>query len=483
MAHWPQSLKPIGKYMARAREVEGREPVVAYYCNYYSLKRAIKLRDMSDDSANRFVTGLLEKCEAAKGAIGTDDGDHFEKVQDFALSVFDHADTEDRSGHATKETALTFYAAMCFIEVCSVFGPLSSSLEERLRYSKWKAADITKALREGRRPEPGAPGEAEALEKARVAEGEALEEARAVEAEAAEKALTEKLEAAERTFIEDVTPYEKPHAAEHENQPQPTAYQSNSSPVPSNGSTHSPVLEQPSSPTVPNSSSTTAPPAPPSSEYETDLANRPDEHLPYPRVAPPFPSSDETSPLLPTLTKAESAFQPSNAVPSFDDVIPHVVYPTPSRIYDGEDAEPPAERRLPVPQKPAIAPLQLPDFGAPPAPREQNSLQRQAYRPLPAINAAPAAVEAPVVRAPPTHVVRAPPAQVVRAPPAPVVSAPPEPKPVVVRKADPNYKPSVKQRQEAQRLAKYAASALDFQDLQTAVSNLEKALELLTGLH
>lgn len=34
-------------------------------------------------------------------------------------------------------------------------------MEEKLKYSKWKAADIAKALREGRKPTPGAPGEAE----------------------------------------------------------------------------------------------------------------------------------------------------------------------------------------------------------------------------------------------------------------------------------------------------------------------------------
>lgn len=41
-------------------------------------------------------------------------------------------------------------------------------MEEKLKYSKWKAADIAKALREGRKPTPGAPGEAEAEEQDRA---------------------------------------------------------------------------------------------------------------------------------------------------------------------------------------------------------------------------------------------------------------------------------------------------------------------------
>lgn len=161
MAHWPPSLRPIAKYMARAREVEQSHPLVAYYCNCYSLKRAVVLRDPNDPSTNEFLRGLLEKCDIAKQAIGEDDGTHLDIVSSFALSVFERADNEDREGRATKTTAHTFYAAMCFFEVCQNFGELRPDLEERLRYAKWKAADIFKAIREGRAPTPGAPGQSD----------------------------------------------------------------------------------------------------------------------------------------------------------------------------------------------------------------------------------------------------------------------------------------------------------------------------------
>lgn len=158
MASWPPSLKPIAKYMARAREVESENPLVAHYCTYYSLKRAVELRDPKDEGANRFIAGLLEKCDTSKVKLGPDDGTHRACMEEFALRVFDFADTEDREGRANKEIAQAFFAAMCYLDVCSVFGPLSTDLNERLRYAQWKAADILKALREGRTPTPGPPG-------------------------------------------------------------------------------------------------------------------------------------------------------------------------------------------------------------------------------------------------------------------------------------------------------------------------------------
>lgn len=45
-----------------------------------------------------------------------------------------------------------------FLEVARVLGPLPDEIEERIRYAKWKATDIVKALNEGRQPMAGPPG-------------------------------------------------------------------------------------------------------------------------------------------------------------------------------------------------------------------------------------------------------------------------------------------------------------------------------------
>lgn len=404
MSGWPESLKPIGKFMARAREIESIQPVVAYHCNYYSLKKAIELRDPSDPAAMRFVTGLLEKCETAKATLPPDeDGAHRALVVEFALSVFDRADSEDRAERATKDTALTFYAAMCFLEVCSVFGPLGDELEERLRYAKWKAADITKALKEGRKPIPGAPGEAEA----RDAE---------LKRAAAEQGL---------------------HGGDHA-----------TSASAENG----------------------VPPAPPVSEYDAPaqpLYPQFSSKSEFPPAAPKYPSSDAPSPLSGTREAA-----PPQA-PSLDIGAP----PAPALDIGGAPQVP--SMALPENQQPAASAFSSPSFyesmkavesSIPPS-----QLQKQA--PAPVVPIEPAEISPPPAAAPAPAPAPAPVA-------APVPVAAPAPAPMAVARSltiDPNYRPSVKQTQEAQRLAKYAASALDFQDVKTAVDNMERALGLLRG--
>ncbi|PIA38215.1 hypothetical protein AQUCO_02800111v1 [Aquilegia coerulea] len=55
-------------------------------------------------------------------------------------------------------TAKTFYAASIFFEILNQFGEIQPDLEQKQKYAVWKAADIRKALKEGRKPVPGPPG-------------------------------------------------------------------------------------------------------------------------------------------------------------------------------------------------------------------------------------------------------------------------------------------------------------------------------------
>jgi len=84
-------------------------------------------------------------------------------LQQFALDTFGMADDQDRAGNATRDTARTFYASGIFMDALKQFGELEPDVEEKAKYAKYKAQDIAKALKEGRKPSPGAPGEEVAL--------------------------------------------------------------------------------------------------------------------------------------------------------------------------------------------------------------------------------------------------------------------------------------------------------------------------------
>ncbi|PXF41654.1 hypothetical protein BWQ96_08665 [Gracilariopsis chorda] len=449
MADWPPSLKPIGKYLARAKEVQNVNPLVSYYCRYYSLLRAIELRDTSDNKANNFVTNLLEKCEAEKTAIGYDDGSHRGQVEEFALEQFYKADEQDRAGNATRATATTFYASMCFLEVCSVFGSLPADLEEKLRYAKWKAADIIKALREGRKPEPGAPGEAES-ERQRLAEQQQQQ------------------------------PQEQPEQQEEQREEQQEEQQEEPE-QPNQDEERATNLQTAEQLFYPRTAADApVPPAPPMRDYDSDAYNQPyPAHLAsgykgLPDVAPPYPTSEEPSPLP---TRDES----SPLYPSF---------PTASTPTD-----PYATREEQKPSTPEVAAPPIPSLALPGQEAQRFPKRIAAYR-APA-NVANAARE--INNAPIGAVRRERRAELtVPQRPAPTTPGTASGTPVEVRatgvevqsrevsmtrevKVKKAYKPRIEDTQEAQRLCRYASSALDFQDFKTAVANLERALKLLTG--
>jgi len=68
----------------------------------------------------------------------------------FAVKIFGHADDEYRAGFATRETAKNFYAASVFFEVLLQFDdPLPDEIEGMRKYAKYSAVQITKAIKQG----------------------------------------------------------------------------------------------------------------------------------------------------------------------------------------------------------------------------------------------------------------------------------------------------------------------------------------------
>lgn len=58
MNTWPQSLRPVAKYIARVNEVEASNPFAAFYCNVHAAKEAIRV---SKGDGDAFIHSLLEK--------------------------------------------------------------------------------------------------------------------------------------------------------------------------------------------------------------------------------------------------------------------------------------------------------------------------------------------------------------------------------------------------------------------------------------
>ncbi|KAJ7631048.1 Vta1 like-domain-containing protein [Roridomyces roridus] len=157
----PAPLKAVAPYLQRADELRQKEPIIAYWCTYYAAQVGIALK-ARDSPSRDFLFELLGSLEKLKEDIGPTDAIDIESasaayVENFALRVFGMADNEDRSGAGTRSTAKKFLAAANFLEVLKTFPKtdVSETNEDKIRYAKWKAADIAKAFREGRKPTPG----------------------------------------------------------------------------------------------------------------------------------------------------------------------------------------------------------------------------------------------------------------------------------------------------------------------------------------
>ncbi|KAF3453384.1 hypothetical protein FNV43_RR03824 [Rhamnella rubrinervis] len=144
-------------YLQRADELQKHEPLVAYYCRLYAMERGLKIpQSERTKTTNSLLISLMNQLEKDKKSLKLGPEDNL-YVEGFALNVFSKADKQDRAGRADLNSAKTFYAASIFFEILNQFGVLQPDLEQKQKYAVWKAADIRKALKEGRKPNAGPP--------------------------------------------------------------------------------------------------------------------------------------------------------------------------------------------------------------------------------------------------------------------------------------------------------------------------------------
>lgn len=368
MQNLPPTLKPIGKYLARALEFENQDPIVSYYCNKYSLKRALELRRNDQDQAtNLYIKQLLDKCDVAWATLPRDDGNgsHRLAVENLAVQIFEHADAVDRASQATKDTALSFFAVMCLLEVSTLFGPLRDDLNRRLTYSRFKASDITKAIKDGRRPKPGGKGENIPPPDNPPNRPAAPSQQRAVE-QPRQSGPYDHVPAAPplREYDQDLQHYQ-PHKADDDNHPdrhaQPSIYPKPAFPAMDHptGTGYPPTSDpypHPSDPTHEN-------PSDPSSQQTPDLAGQFNEALGLHDHTPQQQPHQPAAPTPPSLV-LPNMFQSSSAMPAAQPV------PPPQSQHPPVHAPP-----LPQPGPPAHSAAQPPPHGAPPP--QPGAAQRQ----------------------------------------------------------------------------------------------------------
>lgn len=117
---------------------------------------------MADKGKGYLMTEItnLEEMKAAMGGISKDDA--LVTIENFILSVFARADNDERTCEKVgKEQAIAFKRSAHFIEVLTIWGPLSEEWSKRKKFSLFKAHQIVQAMKTGVEAPRGNPNEPE----------------------------------------------------------------------------------------------------------------------------------------------------------------------------------------------------------------------------------------------------------------------------------------------------------------------------------
>ncbi|PSK60660.1 Vacuolar protein sorting-associated protein VTA1 [Elsinoe australis] len=162
----PAKLKipSITPFANRAAQLEKFRPIVSYWCNYQIVQQILgKNLHAIDDECRDFTMALMDKLEAAKNQSPPVDAivdDIVAKayMEQFALETFQKADTAIHTDNASKQTIDTFQAASTFLELLSIWtNPLDAETSSKIKYAKYHALRIAKALKAGEDPNASNP--------------------------------------------------------------------------------------------------------------------------------------------------------------------------------------------------------------------------------------------------------------------------------------------------------------------------------------
>ncbi|KAL4780457.1 Vta1 like-domain-containing protein [Aspergillus varians] len=161
----PAALKSadVGRFAVRAAQLEKAKPIIAYWCNFYIVNQIIERGlHTSDDEVKLYTTDLMEKLEQFQTENRDNDAiaDSMAAsayVEEFGLEVFARAEAAMRADKVTKQTADTFQAAATFLELCQIWNPLEAEVAAKVKFAKYHAVRIAKAIRAGEDPNASNP--------------------------------------------------------------------------------------------------------------------------------------------------------------------------------------------------------------------------------------------------------------------------------------------------------------------------------------
>lgn len=160
----PESIAFIRPLVARYNEIYRVEPIIGYFCLMLAVQQVLDSQwHTKEPVVAEFASYLMNTLEemkndkdlldneAAAAVLETDENSQ-EYVMRFANNIFDRAELATLTQKVTKQTAASFAAAAVFLGLDAVWNPLSGETQEKIKFSKFQAARILRAIKAGEDP-------------------------------------------------------------------------------------------------------------------------------------------------------------------------------------------------------------------------------------------------------------------------------------------------------------------------------------------
>ncbi|KND91092.1 Vacuolar protein sorting-associated protein vts1 [Tolypocladium ophioglossoides CBS 100239] len=181
-------IPEVSRFINRAHQLRAIKPAIAYWCaspppvllqplprglltvfangcagEYHAVNQIVgRSLHTADDDCFAFTKTLIERLEVTKAEHAADDaivdndaGQAY--VEQFAHETFARAERTLRANKVTRQTADTFDAAATFFDLTHEWGTPDAETLQKIKFAKWNAARILRAIREGRDPNESNP--------------------------------------------------------------------------------------------------------------------------------------------------------------------------------------------------------------------------------------------------------------------------------------------------------------------------------------
>ncbi|KAL2041415.1 hypothetical protein N7G274_005797 [Stereocaulon virgatum] len=148
----------ITRFAQRAGQLEKAKPVVAYWCNYWIVEQILaKGLHQKDDDCKNYTMNMMDKLEQTKSDFTENDaiaddvaGQAY--IEQFGLDTFHRAENAMKANKASRQTADTFQAAATFLDLCQIWGSLEPEVASKIKFAKYHSLRILKAIKAGEDP-------------------------------------------------------------------------------------------------------------------------------------------------------------------------------------------------------------------------------------------------------------------------------------------------------------------------------------------